>query len=1232
MDSNSKDFPFFYRTMESMSIDEAIGISQRGFGEISAQRTADGTTFPGSSIPSRGMMERDAMTGEEFHKIQTMIEEVDRMVQAITEKLFDEMHFAYGVLNCLLITFVFGVYPQHFWLLYLIEMSYLIPRNQLERIRARPLNKAFYYVDYCWMMNFVALLALVALVSHSLLKMAGLCFMPEALRKHIFLAVLGTAGGPLLFATALLPHIALLFHDIDTMTGLFIHIFPPMISYTLRWRSDEIRQAWPNIFHLDYLDKIQFSSWSILGTVAGNALAIYAVWFITYLIWMLLIGIDLPRKDRKAAVGAKYFLEPKYDTCFHSFMRGGACIALGSMLWGRPRAVSLQQVETNHFERRDFIAHMTYHCICTLFSIFGLGYLCFEIKAAHASFLVLIISLAVRRGAKRYRYYSTQMYSQTLRKHFAVLQNSSFQEQRDEAENSVDDSCCLEYLLQSKVMPALGTRIGLVPNYFITRGESIPQNEARTLTGFCRMSLSRFLKIFYKWDFRDEESYREFDSLVHKLGLVHQNGNGAVKVAATDVINRPLYRNGETILHALIKRRQLKFVKSLLLHSDGMLNINQINKRGQSALDYAFDRLEVEIVFLLRLYGAEDSHGNVPNSLGYFEWLCTDMIANLDTGRWLHRRSVTAIMSHVMSSPLPQQELLDWALDECGSACLDDSTLKLLSKLPHLFAITLADGCDAVTNHEAWATLIRYLLSARRHASTTHDENESSDPLHGDSVDPSNAIDFPTQVLCEDISQLLNDKGADQATMRVAGRTLFFTLRRDNTRDVALKLSKSFEETKHPHPLAKEADMNNRMEHLKPMFGLQSEYPSGSQLLTITNLPNAMRLAVETQQAKGYHPFALSNELARGITALLYYPPKGYGQYVNDPCLSMDDCRSGILKAAHDYAVLARNGLFHGALVDIQHDSVREQRPHVWSFESFLTRFRGGAGRIDRGFAGLSAPNVRVSGLGDLKHIINCKQVQARYDPSVIHAQHNILYDDQERFQVCLLEQLGAGLFATSLLIASCWEGRSRAGVSESSNIDLAETLSEGFSTFLSGYLGVSLERAESLLRLMHTDFPLMARQVKMFASAWYVQVAESAPRRPIFGAVAKFTGALSHPTAFVHFSQRSGRNLQQEGYSLGGIAAVYQSSHDGTMEAGGLPEGYPRVDTSMMRCSPTWVRGHGWVNSEGAAHFGSYEGALPFQQLIRDLYTVTYLAAMIRASATSLLILAVTFLRITFL
>ena len=325
--------------------------------------------------------------------------------------LFQEFNFACGVLNSIVVTYVFAAYPQHFWLLYLIEGLYLLPRNLYFRVHAKPLNRMFSYLDYCWMMNTIALLSLICLVLHSAPIHVPVS---DAARKELFVFMLGTACGPLMGAAIVLPFVALLFHNLDTMTGLFIHIFPPMVAYTLRWYPERVHEAWPNTFKLDYFSEVHYYlGESTIDTVAGSAIAGYVAWLILYTAWMLLIGLELPRKDRTDENGI--LIAPKYDTCFAVTMRGGGCLVIGKK-WGRLKDESLRQMYTNHFEAKDLLVYMAIHAAMSLFAILVLGFLCYSSQVIHGSFLILLAVICAFRGAKRYTYYTTAMYSRMLRK------------------------------------------------------------------------------------------------------------------------------------------------------------------------------------------------------------------------------------------------------------------------------------------------------------------------------------------------------------------------------------------------------------------------------------------------------------------------------------------------------------------------------------------------------------------------------------------------------------------------------------------------------------------------------------------------------------------------------------------------------------------------------------------------------------------------------------------------
>lgn len=190
---------------------------------------------------------------------------------------------------------------------------------------------------------------------------------------------------------------------------------PPMVIFTFLWDSDDIVSAWPNIFHFSYINDIRY--FDGLSGVAGCATMLYFMWFILYTSFMLLIGRDLPRKYNSNGQE----LNPKWDTVFHSTMRQGVCIPIGKVFRGRSKAESLKLMEENNFDTIDFFIYMVAHAISALGAIYTIGYACFLNKWFHLCMMGANVALAVIRGGKRYTYYTTKMYSRTLRKNFAEL-------------------------------------------------------------------------------------------------------------------------------------------------------------------------------------------------------------------------------------------------------------------------------------------------------------------------------------------------------------------------------------------------------------------------------------------------------------------------------------------------------------------------------------------------------------------------------------------------------------------------------------------------------------------------------------------------------------------------------------------------------------------------------------------------------------------------------------------
>jgi len=387
--------------------------------------------FEGSSLLAR---KKDHPSKEELRSIrrehlsqlrvvQRSLEGIDQIAQRQFRRGFNEINFTCGVLNCIFVGYIFGVYPQHFWLVYLIEGSFLIPVRARAFTKHTWLNIAFYLADFVCVTNIIFLLSIVLSIFNRIMESP---IVPLGYYKFFSLAAAGISCGPLLSACMILPVVCLLFHDINTMADLFIHIFPPMLMSTFRWNAAEVNESWPGVFVLDDLHHANFFPFD-QGTISGNTLRFYFSWFILYSVFMLAVllgvGNPLPRKNSHSGF-LPYTVEqtprPKYDTQFHSLMRGGLCTIIGP-LWNRSKAESLVQMELNQFESRDFLVYMAGHFLFVTITTLIIGFPCLKNKAFHGLILIMVTAVVTLRGAKRYTYYATQMYGRMLRKSFNDL-------------------------------------------------------------------------------------------------------------------------------------------------------------------------------------------------------------------------------------------------------------------------------------------------------------------------------------------------------------------------------------------------------------------------------------------------------------------------------------------------------------------------------------------------------------------------------------------------------------------------------------------------------------------------------------------------------------------------------------------------------------------------------------------------------------------------------------------
>jgi len=75
---------------------------------------------------------------------------------------------------------------------------------------------------------------------------------------------------------------ALVLHDLEELACCFIHLTPPLVTWSMRWFVDRYNESWPGIFGIPGLDEeVAFSDLFIPPTL------FYVTWWLLMVIWLI---------------------------------------------------------------------------------------------------------------------------------------------------------------------------------------------------------------------------------------------------------------------------------------------------------------------------------------------------------------------------------------------------------------------------------------------------------------------------------------------------------------------------------------------------------------------------------------------------------------------------------------------------------------------------------------------------------------------------------------------------------------------------------------------------------------------------------------------------------------------------------------------------------------------------------------------------------------------------------
>eukprot|EP01029_Cantina_marsupialis_P012184 TRINITY_DN2691_c0_g2_i1.p1 TRINITY_DN2691_c0_g2~~TRINITY_DN2691_c0_g2_i1.p1 ORF type:complete len:430 (+),score=95.83 TRINITY_DN2691_c0_g2_i1:94-1383(+) len=191
----------------------------------------------------RGKLRR-RITGHEATKMRDYIRNEAKKPQSV--RLIDKVSFCLGIFYLMISEFVLLSVPEQFHIWYSIAVIVLLG------LRFRMYKKVkyeFFMIDFCYFVNLLCLIFFV--------------YPHPVLFQVLFLF----ANGPL--ATAIYTwRNSLVFHNLDKLTSLFIHIGPPLVTLTHKYyRAPDME--YPSLFS---------------SQVLVSAMVIYTVWQICYLL------------------------------------------------------------------------------------------------------------------------------------------------------------------------------------------------------------------------------------------------------------------------------------------------------------------------------------------------------------------------------------------------------------------------------------------------------------------------------------------------------------------------------------------------------------------------------------------------------------------------------------------------------------------------------------------------------------------------------------------------------------------------------------------------------------------------------------------------------------------------------------------------------------------------------------------------------------------------------------
>jgi len=159
----------------------------------------------------------------------------------------DEVSQTVGILNMLFTTVMVVRFPQFFWIVHVCKACILLPWRLVRFAKA---NCELYMLDFCYMVSYWTVIG----CSLAFLRITIGWETPLHRYNNLILhCIFVYANGALVWSVAIFRN-SIVFHNVDQITSVFIHLSPALLCWCIRWGGGNglelIEDTFPGMFNV----------------------------------------------------------------------------------------------------------------------------------------------------------------------------------------------------------------------------------------------------------------------------------------------------------------------------------------------------------------------------------------------------------------------------------------------------------------------------------------------------------------------------------------------------------------------------------------------------------------------------------------------------------------------------------------------------------------------------------------------------------------------------------------------------------------------------------------------------------------------------------------------------------------------------------------------------------------------------------------------------------------------